>query len=116
MTLVGHCNLPVCGKPEVRGGIAKIQLESPKEDKKRQGVTMELFKNSFFCPVTAWMKWKEISRLDNCPSLPVFRHEDSSRLTQKELNTTLKLLKLITVMAEYQATASGLASPLPWAD
>ena len=54
-TLVGHGNLPVCGKPEVRGGIAKIQLESPKEDKKRQGVTMELLKlkNSFFCPVTA---------------------------------------------------------------
>ena len=72
----------------------KIRLESPKEDRKRQGVTVELFRlqNSFFCPVTAWMKWKEVSRLDNHPNLPLFRHEDGSGLTQKELNTTLKLL------------------------
>ena len=71
----------------------KLFLEAPKEDRTGRGVEVELFEiNNFFCPVTAWNKWRNSSKLAHQPNLPVFRLEDGSGYTAKELNSDLKAL------------------------
>ena len=71
----------------------KLFLENPKEDNGKKGAHIELFElGNFFCPVRAYFKWKQISKLDHNKEMPVFRHEDGSGLTSKEFNVELKLL------------------------
>ena len=71
-----------------------VHLEAPKEDKTRKGVDVELFRleESFFCPVHAWKRWREKSKLTHEGSAPVFREEDGRGFTQNELNKVLKEL------------------------
>ena len=71
-----------------------VHLESPKEDKSKKGVDVELFRleNSFFCPVYAWKRWRGKSKLSHEGSAPVFREEDGRGFTQNELNKVLKEL------------------------
>ena len=71
----------------------KLFLESPKEDKARKGVHVELFSlGNFFCPVEAYTKWKLCSKVTHGPEDPVFRREDGLCYTAKEFNADLKRL------------------------
>ena len=71
----------------------KLFLESPKEDKARRGVHVELFSlGNFFCPVEAYTKWKLSSKVTHGPEDPVFRREDGLCYTAKEFNADLKRL------------------------
>ena len=71
----------------------KLYLEAPKEDKAGRGVEIELFETSnFFCPMAALRKWKQSSKLSHHLELPVFRLEDGSGYTARELNADLRTL------------------------
>ena len=71
----------------------KLYLEAPKEDRAGRGVEVELFEtNNFFCPLAAMEKWKQSSRLSHSAELPVFRLEDGSGYTARDLNSDLKAL------------------------
>ena len=71
----------------------KLYLEAPKEDRAGRGVEVELFETgNFFCPLSAIEKWKQSSKLRHQADLPVFRVEDGSGYTARELNIDLKAL------------------------
>ena len=73
--------------------ILVIHLKSPKEDKLRQGVNIELFStNTFSCPVTAWEKWQQWTSLRMLPTKPVFRQENGKCMTGNLFNKELKAL------------------------
>ena len=56
----------------------KLFLENLKEDTSKKGAHIKLFElGNFFCPVRAYFKGKQISRLDHYKEMPMFRHEDS---------------------------------------
>ena len=68
-----------------------VYLKCPKEDKLQQGVTVELFStNTVTCPVTAWSKWKQVSKVACCPSKPAFRKEDGSCMTDNQFNKDIE--------------------------
>ena len=82
--------------------LLQVMLESPKEDKYGKGVEVELFRipDSFFCPVTAWRIWRKNSKLSHDDDLPVFRLEDGTGYTQRELNADLR--KLLESEIDYE--------------
>ena len=56
----------------------KLFLENLKEDTSKKGAHIKLFElGNFFCPVRAYFKGKQISRLDHYKEMPMFQHEDS---------------------------------------
>ena len=93
-TLLG-CNVRMVfidldGKKEE---LLDVYLKSPKEDKLRTGVSVELFETgTFSCPVSAFRKWRAVSKLAVCPSKPLFRLPGGECLTGNQFNKELKLL------------------------
>lgn len=77
----------------VQTKVLKIWLKSPKETRKGQGVMIEVFETkSEFCPVAAYMKWKQVSKMASVPTKPAFRLENGSLYTGNEFNKDLKSL------------------------
>ena len=71
--------------------ILMIFLRSPKEDRLRAGVRVELFSTgTFSCPVSAWTKWKIVSRIVDCPTKPVFRLNTGTCFTGRLFNLAVK--------------------------
>ena len=51
---------------------------------------MEIFETGLYnCPVKAFQKWREFSKVEEQPKLPVFRTGDSCCYTGKQLNKRL---------------------------
>ena len=51
----------------------KLFLENLKEDTSKKGAHIKLFElGNFFCPIRAYFKWKQISRLDHNKEMPMF--------------------------------------------
>jgi hypothetical protein len=67
--------------------IIMIYMKSPKEQKLAGRVT-----GTFSCPVLAFKKWKNISRVSMTRTGPAFRLPDGSCLTSNLLNIKLKAL------------------------
>lgn len=93
-TLLG-CNviLKTVDVDGTREELMLIHLKSPKEEKLSGGVTVELFAtNTFSCPVSAWKKWRKVSKVSASKSSPVFRLPNGSCLTGNRFNKEIKAL------------------------
>ena len=70
-----------------------IHLTSPKEDKLRSGVTVELFAaGTISCPLNAFQKWKAISSRGISATLPAFRLPNGRCYTGNDFNKDIKSL------------------------
>ena len=75
----------------IKETILTIHLKCPKEDKLQSGVTVELFTTgTITCPVSAWQKWCNISKVSRCPTKPAFRNEDGSCFIGCQFNKDIK--------------------------
>jgi hypothetical protein len=73
--------------------VLKVLLKSPKEQKKGQGVMVEVFATrTEFCPVSAYQKWRKVSKVAFSSTKPAFRLENGALYTGKAFNTDLKSL------------------------
>lgn len=73
--------------------VLKVWLKSPKEQKKGQGIMVEVFETkSEFCPVAAFEKWRQVSKVAWTKTKPAFRQEDGSLYTGKDFNVDLRSL------------------------
>ena len=71
--------------------ILAIHLKCPKEDKLRLGVNIELFSTgTITCPVAAWTKWQQTTKMRLSPTKPVFRQESGKCMTGNMFNKELK--------------------------
>ena len=71
--------------------VMMVRLKSPKEDKLCQGVTVELFSTkTFSCPISAFKKWKKVSKVAIVKTAPVFRLPCGSCLTGDGFNKEVK--------------------------
>ena len=94
--------------------VLKVWLKSPKEQKKDQGIMVEVFETkSEFCPVAAFEKWRQVSKVAWTKTKPAFRQEDGSLYTGKDFNVDLRSL-LTTTRRKYWHILSGLALPQSW--
>ena len=72
-----------------------FNIRSPKECQGKGSVQVEVFdlgRECFFSCVQAWKKWRNSTRLELDPEMPVFRKESGSLLTPAEFNACLKEL------------------------
>ena len=70
-----------------------IHLQSPKEDKLRQGVTVELFgTGTVTCPIDAFKKWRKVRSGNTNKALPLFRCENGKCYTGNQFNKDIKSL------------------------
>ena len=73
--------------------VLKIHLKSPKEQRLKEGITVELFAtNSFLCPVTAFNNYVRDCPFNLADDKPVFRTMDGKGYTGKMFNADLKVL------------------------
>ena len=74
--------------------ILEIHLKAPKEQKISKGVKVELFPvpGTEFCPVKAFQKWNNLSKLKMNKSQVMFRKQSGKAYTGKEFNRDLKEL------------------------
>jgi hypothetical protein len=73
--------------------VLKVWLKSPKEQRKGQGIMVEVFETkSEFCPVAAFKKWRNVSKVAMSKTKPAFRLENGSLYTGKSFNDDLKAL------------------------
>lgn len=71
--------------------ILTVHLKCPKEDRLQNGVTVELFStDTLTCPVSAWRKWQNISKISHCQTKPAFRKEDGGCMTGSQFNKDIK--------------------------
>ena len=93
-TLLGcDINLRVIGIDGVQEEVMMVRLKSPKEDKLLQGVIVELFSTgTFSCPISAYKKWRAVSKMAASKSGPVFRLPGGSCLTGDQFNKEIKAM------------------------
>ena len=73
--------------------VLKVWLKTPKEQRKGQGVMVEIFETkSELCPVAAFEKWRKVSKVAMTKTKPAFRLEYGSLYTGKAFNADLKAL------------------------
>ena len=80
--------------------LMKFRLKSPKETRGRKDVWVEMFDlgpDCFYNCMAAWRKWRAASVVPLEASKPVFRREDGTLLTAKQLNRMLKQLLVADV-------------------
>ena len=98
--------------------LLKFEIKKPKETKGKHNVEVEMFDlgpNCFYNPTTAWLKWQMDSKLELSDDLPVFRQENGSLFTARDLNAVLKTMleEKVRYMEGYIASHSfraGLVS------
>ena len=91
-TLLGS-NLSIETWTEKKTKVLKIWLKSPKELRKGNGIMVELFPtNNHLCPIRAFEKWRNSSKVAKTALKPMFRNEDGSNYTGREFNSDLKTL------------------------
>ena len=75
----------------IKEDLLMIHLKAPKEDKLKKGVKVELFSTgTFACPLNAWIKWRDITRVPLHPTKPVFRSPNGSCFTGNMFNKVMK--------------------------
>jgi hypothetical protein len=73
--------------------LLRIHLRNPKEQKLAQGVTVELFQTgNFLCPVAAFLKWRNCSKLQLSKLKPAIRLETGQNYTGRDFNKDLRLM------------------------
>ena len=73
--------------------VLKVWLKSPKEMRKGQGVMIEMFETkSELCPVAAFEKWRNSSKMAVSQTKPAFRLENGSLYTGRAFNADLRSL------------------------
>ena len=84
----------------------RVHIKSPKEQRLSNGITVELFETgSEVCPVTAFLKWQQDSKLSKGKAgqfgknKPLIRLEEGLNYTGKNLNDDLK--KLLSPYMDY---------------
>ena len=72
----------------------RLKIRKPKETRGSKNVEVEIFElpGCFYSATTAYMKWRECSKLNMDPPLPLFRRENGTLLTPRDLNCILKSL------------------------
>ena len=76
---------------EKNENILMVHLKSPKEDKLKAGVTVELFGNdTFSCPIKAFKKWRQASKMNLTGSMPAFRLPCGKCYTGSQFNQDIK--------------------------
>ena len=67
-----------------------FKIKSPKVDRVGTGDFVEIFETGLYnCPVKAFHKWRQVSKVEEHPQLPVFRVENECCYTGKQLNKRL---------------------------
>ena len=68
----------------------------------------DLGPDCFYNPVSAWLKWRRDSKLELEENLPVFRQENGSLFTARDLNAILKIMleEKVRYMEGYVASHS----------
>ena len=70
-----------------------VHLKSPKEDKLRKGVNVELFRTgTLTCPVDAYLKYRALSKVALSKDAPLFRLESGGCYTGNQFNKDIKSL------------------------
>ena len=83
--------------------LLKIWLKSPKELKFGKGIMVEVFKTkNELCPVAAYEKWRNISKVAKTSTKPAFRLENGLLYTGKQFNSDLQ--KLLGKHIDYKQT------------
>ena len=74
-------------------GIIKVHLKSPKEQRLKKGITLELFETGTrICPVAAYRKWRKVSKLRMIGGKPAIRLDSGKAYTGRQFNKDLKSL------------------------
>ena len=94
VTLLGRdINVENCSIDNNDHKLLKVWLKSPKEQKKGQGLMVEVFgTKSELCPVAAYEKWRAISKIAYSKTKPAFRIETGELYTGKMFNGDLRSL------------------------
>ena len=78
---------------DIKEEVLMVHLQSPKEDKLRQGVTVELFgTGTVTCPIDAFKKWRKVRSGNTNKALPLFRCENGKCYTGNKFNRDIKSL------------------------
>jgi integrase len=71
--------------------ILAVKLKSPKENQTGKAVIVEVYETKgTLCPIRAFLKWRKSTNAET--GMPLFRQEDGSSLTSRQLNSWLKEL------------------------
>ena len=118
-TLLGRdVKLVKCNVKGQEVEMLKFMVKKPKESKGTHDVEVEMFdlgQQCFYNPTVAWKKWQQKSKLELKDDLPVFRRENGSLFTARDLNMVLKTMleEKVRYMEGYIASHSfraGLVS------
>ena len=94
VTLLGKdLNIENCSINNDIVKMLKVWLKCPKEQKKGQGLMVEVFETkSELCPIAAYEKWRAISKNAFSKTKPAFRSENGALYTGKDFNADLRSL------------------------
>ena len=81
-------------EPEGEMEIIVVHIKSPKEQKLAKGIKVEVFPcpGTGFCPVSAYKKWRHVSRIKLDRSKPMFRLDSGKCYTGQSFNKDLRTL------------------------